>query len=375
MRFRRLPAGAGTAVELCVTDRYDGDFRIDAPADELAERRRSVFDGEWTWLRQVHGSDVALVDSHGEHAGTDGDAAVTGLLGAVLCVQTADCVPIVVVGEHAVGVIHAGWRGLVAGVVDRGVEALRTIGSSPLQAVIGPCIRPGHYEFGADELAQVEAAVGGVCRSRRSPVPSPSTWLPRPRLRCTEQVSTSSTISVSTPPTSASSPTACGDGAAGHGGSAGDRMTPVDPAVVAERAATVRARLDAAGGADVRIVAVTKTFGPSAVDAAVAAGLGDVGENYAQEAAAKLSEISSAPTVHFIGRLQRNKVRLLAPHVDVWQTVDRPELATEIAKRAPGAKVMIQVDISGEETRAAAAPTPPRISSCTPPMPGSRSSV
>ena len=90
-------------------------------------------------------------------------------------------------------------------------------------------------------------------------------------------------------------------------------MTPVDPAVVAERAATVRARLDAAGGADVRIVAVTKTFGPSAVDAAVAAGLDDVGENYAQEAAAKLTEITTTPTVHFIGRLQRNKVRLLAP--------------------------------------------------------------
>ena len=164
MRFRRLPAGAGTAVELCVTDRYDGDFRIDAPADELAERRRSVFDGEWTWLRQVHGSDVALVESLGGHAGTDGDAAVTGLLGAVLCVQSADCVPVVVVGEHAVGVIHAGWRGLVAGVIDHSVEALRTIGSSRLQAVIGPCIRPGHYEFGADELAQVETAVGGACR-------------------------------------------------------------------------------------------------------------------------------------------------------------------------------------------------------------------
>ncbi|MEC7403627.1 MAG: polyphenol oxidase family protein, partial [Actinomycetota bacterium] len=94
----------------------------------------------------------------------DGDAAVTGLLGAVLCVQTADCVPVVVVGEHAVGVIHAGWRGLVAGVIDHSVEALRTIGSSRLQAVIGPCIRPGHYEFGADELAQVETAVGGACR-------------------------------------------------------------------------------------------------------------------------------------------------------------------------------------------------------------------
>ena len=206
MRFRRLPAGAGTAVELCVTDRHDGDFRIDAPADELAELRRSVFDGEWTWLRQVHGSDVALVDSHGEHAGTDGDAAVTGLLGAVLCVQTADCVPVVVVGEHAVGVIHAGWRGLVAGVIDHSVEALRTIGSSRLQAVIGPCIRPGHYEFGPTNSPRSRPPSAVPAAARRSPVPSPSTWLPRPRLRCTEQVSTSSTISVSTPLTSAFSP-------------------------------------------------------------------------------------------------------------------------------------------------------------------------
>ena len=133
-------------------------------------------------------------------------------------------------------------------------------------------------------------------------------------------------------------------------------MTLVDAVVVAERAATVRTRLDAAGGADVRIVAVTKTFGPSAIDAAVAAGLDDVGENYAQEAAAKLTEITTTPTVHFIGRLQRNKVRLLAPHVDVWQTVDRPELATEIAKRAPGARVMIQVDISGEENKGGCGP-------------------
>ena len=356
MRFRRLPAGAGTAVELCVTDRHDGDFRIDAPADELAERRRDVFDGAWTWLRQVHGSDVALVDSPGGCAGTDADAAVTGLLGAVLCVQTADCVPIVVVGEHAVGVIHAGWRGLVAGVVDRGVEALRTIGSSPLQAVIGPCIRPGHYEFGADELARSRPPSAAPAAARRPPVPSPSTWLRdhacaapsrcrhrrRSRFRHRRRALFSHRVRAMW--------------AARSRGSAGDRMTPVDPAVVAERAATVRARLDAAGGADVRIVAVTKTFGPSAVDAAVAAGLGDVGENYAQEAAAKLSEISSAPTVHFIGRLQRNKVRLLAPHVDVWQTVDRPELATEIAKRAPGAKVMIQVDISGEESKGGCSP-------------------
>jgi pyridoxal phosphate enzyme (YggS family) len=106
----------------------------------------------------------------------------------------------------------------------------------------------------------------------------------------------------------------------------------------------------------VRIVAVTKTFGPGAVDAAVAAGLRDVGENYAQEAVAKLAEITTEPTVHFIGRLQRNKVRTLAAVVDVWQSVDRPELVREIAKRAPGAQVMVQVDISDEEAKGGVAP-------------------
>ena len=133
-------------------------------------------------------------------------------------------------------------------------------------------------------------------------------------------------------------------------------MTPVDPHQVSDRADALRARLVAAGGADVRIVAVTKTFGPDAVDAAVAAGLVDVGENYAQEAVAKLTEIASEPTVHFIGRLQRNKVRHLAPVVDVWQSVDRPELVREIAKRAPGARIMVQVDISDEESKGGVAP-------------------
>ncbi|MEM9465860.1 MAG: YggS family pyridoxal phosphate-dependent enzyme [Actinomycetota bacterium] len=133
-------------------------------------------------------------------------------------------------------------------------------------------------------------------------------------------------------------------------------VNPVDAERVRVRADALRDRLAAAGGDGVRVVAVTKTFGPDAVDAAVAAGLIDIGENYAQEAVAKLVEVRSAPTVHFIGRLQRNKVRHLAPVVDVWQSVDRPELVREIAKRAPGASVMIQVDISDEETKGGVAP-------------------
>ena len=128
-------------------------------------------------------------------------------------------------------------------------------------------------------------------------------------------------------------------------------MTPVDPTEVAARASALRARLRDAGGDGVTVVAVTKTFDAGAIDAAVAAGFTDVGESYAQETLAKLPDVTSTPTLHFIGQLQRNKVRHLAPHIDVWQSVDRPELATEIAKRAPGARIMLQVDISGEETK------------------------
>jgi PLP dependent protein len=53
--------------------------------------------------------------------------------------------------------------------------------------------------------------------------------------------------------------------------------------------------------------------------------------------------------VHFIGQLQTNKVRQLAGLVDLWETVDRPRLVTELAKRAPGARVLVQVDTTGEE--------------------------
>lgn len=130
----------------------------------------------------------------------------------------------------------------------------------------------------------------------------------------------------------------------------------IDPAEVGERLAVVRDRLRACGGERVRIVAVTKAFGVDAVSAAVANGLHDIGESYAQECVAKLSGYPDPPTVHFIGGLQRNKVRRLAPVVDVYQSVDRAPLVDEIARRAPAARVMIQVDLSGEVTKGGCPP-------------------
>ena len=141
---------------------------------------------------------------------------------------------------------------------------------------------------------------------------------------------------------------------------------------VRERAAVVVERIRRAGGdpAAVRIVAVTKGFPASAPAAALAAGLADLGESYAQELVAKAAELGepaepgeaaapeagSGPRWHFVGRLQRNKVRALAPLVALWQSVDRLSLGREIAKRAPGAAVLVQVNVSDEPQKGGCAP-------------------
>jgi len=121
----------------------------------------------------------------------------------------------------------------------------------------------------------------------------------------------------------------------------------------------VRSRLDACGGRGVRIVAVTKGFDVSAIRAAVAAGLDLIGENYAQEAVPKIAAARAEGLnfeAHFIGHLQSNKVRMLAPAIDVWQTVDRESLLPAIAQRAPGARVFIQVNATDEPDKGGVVP-------------------
>jgi PLP dependent protein len=128
---------------------------------------------------------------------------------------------------------------------------------------------------------------------------------------------------------------------------------------VAERLAVVRQRIAAAGARpeDVRVVAVTKGYGPEVVEAALAAGLRDLGENYANELVAKKLVAQEEVAVdhdgrpcrwHFLGHVQRNKVRVLAPAVDLWQAVDRVAAGREIARRSPGAAVLVQLNVSGE---------------------------
>jgi PLP dependent protein len=126
-------------------------------------------------------------------------------------------------------------------------------------------------------------------------------------------------------------------------------------AEVATRVEEVRARIAAAAAragrdpAAVTLVAATKTVDPDRLQAVIDAGVTDVGENRAQELLAKAPLVEGARW-HFLGRLQRNKVKALARWVACWQTVDRPELGVEIARRAPaaGARVLVEVNL-GEE--------------------------
>jgi pyridoxal phosphate enzyme (YggS family) len=122
----------------------------------------------------------------------------------------------------------------------------------------------------------------------------------------------------------------------------------------------VRERIEAAGGDVDRItvVGVTKTLGVDAVRAAVDAGIRAVGENYAQEAVEKAKSFDAGrdagrrrPRWHFIGQLQTNKVKMLAPFVDVWHTVDSVRLVNEIAKRQPQARTFVQVNATDDPDR------------------------
>lgn len=123
-----------------------------------------------------------------------------------------------------------------------------------------------------------------------------------------------------------------------------------DEETVRDRLEIIHRRIVDLGGRDVRIIAVTKGFGFDAVAAAMRAGCAAVGENYAQELISKFGSVEpeDRPEIHFIGHLQSNKVAALAPLVDVWQTVDRPSIAAAIARRAPGARVLIQVNATSE---------------------------
>ncbi len=125
----------------------DGDGRADEDARKRISAQLGIPD-QWAWPRQVHGGTVLRAGRPGDQG--EGDAIWTTAARLPAAVATADCFPVIVEAPGAVGVVHAGWRGVVAGVATRARDALDALGAPVERAAIGPGIGPCCYEVGPD---------------------------------------------------------------------------------------------------------------------------------------------------------------------------------------------------------------------------------
>lgn len=131
---------------------------------------------------------------------------------------------------------------------------------------------------------------------------------------------------------------------------------------IAARVDDVRGRIAAAARAagrdpsSVQLVAATKTQSVERVAAVIRAGVVDIGENRAQELVAKAPDLEYlSPTWHFIGGLQRNKVKSLVPYVQCWQSIDRLELVDALAARGAAPRTLVEVNVGAEPQKSGCA--------------------
>ena len=151
--FATTRAG-GVSAGPCATMNLSRNSHADPTA--LAENRRrfeAFLPGKPAWLDQVHGAAVARLTRAASPAPV-ADAAVTGEQGVVCAILTADCLPVLFADRAgtAVGIAHAGWRGLAAGVLEATVAALCDLGAEPDDVIawLGPAIGPAAFEVGED---------------------------------------------------------------------------------------------------------------------------------------------------------------------------------------------------------------------------------
>ena len=153
----RPPGFAGAAFGVA----NDGDPRTDSAARDRIAGLLDLPD-RLAWARQVHGRTVLTVEEPG--AAGDADGLLTEHADLALIVATADCVPVIIEGEHTAAIVHAGWRGMAKDVVAAGVAEMVRSGDTPVRAAIGPSIGPCCYEVGPE----VAEALG--------PFASTTTW-------------------------------------------------------------------------------------------------------------------------------------------------------------------------------------------------------
>jgi polyphenol oxidase len=142
--------------------------RAAAVEENISMIRRAMGGRSSAWVRQVAGDGVVRVSEAG-FAG-EADALVTSERDLCLAVAVADCVPVALVGERGVAMVHSGWRGTLAGIAGK---ALRSIGEEGVRAYVGPSIRGCCYEVSQELAEGFEARFGeGVVSGRYLSLPA-----------------------------------------------------------------------------------------------------------------------------------------------------------------------------------------------------------
>lgn len=181
MRVRRVVTTRAGGASRSPWDSFNLSTGVgDDPAAVAANRRRlaravGLPADAVRWMRQVHGTGVAVVRNPGtdEHDGVD--VMVTDRPGLALAVLSADCVPVLLAdpGARVVAVAHAGRVGAAAGVLDAALTAMAGLGARPerTEALLGPAVCGACYEVPAPMRAEVDAALPGSATRTRAGTP------------------------------------------------------------------------------------------------------------------------------------------------------------------------------------------------------------
>ncbi len=164
--------GSAVVVHTAFTDASDGDLSREVEPSTLRRRRHEVVDLPWVTVHQVHGDTIVEAEGPDDLSSVDADGVITERPDLVAAVQVADCAPVLMwsAGEHGavVAAVHAGWRGLEAGILGRAVEELRARTGTNPRWLLGPCISADSYEFGAAELDRLVERFGPAVRATTS---------------------------------------------------------------------------------------------------------------------------------------------------------------------------------------------------------------
>ena len=118
----------------------------------------------WLFLNQTHENNIVIADGSTAIDNFNppiADASITQIAGQSLVVMTADCGPLVIAGQSIVGVVHASWRSVAAGIIDSVIEEMSyQAPGEQLHALLGPCIYPLNYEFDSDQLNELANHLG-----------------------------------------------------------------------------------------------------------------------------------------------------------------------------------------------------------------------